>query len=169
VDVWRIRDLVNKVPFRDMHRPGGGVGGHCLPKDSWLLAAAARHTPIRVISSAREVNDAMPLYLAEHLADRLGKQDLHGSPTSRLKVAILGYSYLPESDDVRNTPSQVLLAELTRRGFAVKVHDPFIPEYAGPVEKTLEGCVAVIVMVAHKAYDDLLLDSPIVIRAGSRA
>src|SRR5207253_5073318 len=36
-DVWRVRELVNKTPNRNMHLPGAGVGGHCIPKDPWLL------------------------------------------------------------------------------------------------------------------------------------
>ena len=40
-DVWRVRPLVNKSPYRAMHFPGAGVGGHCIPKDSWLLVANA--------------------------------------------------------------------------------------------------------------------------------
>ena len=36
-DVWKVRELVNKSPFRNMHLPGSGVGGHCITKDPWLL------------------------------------------------------------------------------------------------------------------------------------
>jgi UDP-N-acetyl-D-mannosaminuronic acid dehydrogenase len=39
-DVWRVRELVNKTPHRDIHFPGAGVGGHCIPKDPWLLASS---------------------------------------------------------------------------------------------------------------------------------
>ena len=38
-DVWKVRELVNKSPGRNMHLPGAGVGGHCIPKDPWLLIA----------------------------------------------------------------------------------------------------------------------------------
>ena len=43
-DVWRVRDLVRKSPGREMLLPGAGVGGHCIPKDPWLLASAVRGT-----------------------------------------------------------------------------------------------------------------------------
>ena len=39
-DAWRVRDLVRKSPGRDMLLPGAGVGGHCIPKDPWLLASS---------------------------------------------------------------------------------------------------------------------------------
>ena len=60
-DVWRGRELVNKSPGRNMHFPGAGVGGHCIPKDPWLLItnAADAVQPV-LIPAARSVNRAMP-------------------------------------------------------------------------------------------------------------
>ncbi len=43
-DVWRVRELVNKSPGRQVHLPGAGVGGHCIPKDPWLLVANVQIT-----------------------------------------------------------------------------------------------------------------------------
>ena len=41
-DVWRVRELVRKSPGREMLLPGAGVGGHCIPKDPWLLASSVK-------------------------------------------------------------------------------------------------------------------------------
>ncbi len=160
VDVWKLRELVNKVPFRNMHRPGGGVGGHCLPKDPWLLAAAPHQSQLRLIPAARQVNDAMPLHIANQLVGRIELWKAANGITAPISVAVLGFSYLPESDDVRNSPSRLLIDELGSLGFEVKVHDPFVDEYKGPVKATLEGCQAVVVMVPHREYDELELDLP---------
>jgi UDP-N-acetyl-D-mannosaminuronic acid dehydrogenase len=150
-DVWRVRELVNKVPGRYVLLPGGGVGGHCIPKDSWLLAtplgAAAEDSLLGV---ARRVNDGMP----EHVADLVGEM---ADPKSHAKVTILGYAYLENSDDTRNSPSAALKAILEKRGYDVTVHDPFVHQYAGDVMAALKGADCAVVMVAHSAYRELNL------------
>jgi UDP-N-acetyl-D-mannosaminuronic acid dehydrogenase len=78
VDVYEVRRLINARPDRHMHLPGAGVGGHCLPKDSWLLnyglETYGRPATLRsgrwgdrlqLTLLAREINDAMP----EHMRD----------------------------------------------------------------------------------------------------
>jgi UDP-N-acetyl-D-mannosaminuronic acid dehydrogenase len=142
-----VRELVNKVPGRYVLLPGGGVGGHCIPKDSWLLAtplgAAAEES---LLGIARRVNDGMPA----HVADLVGEL---AEPKS--KVAVLGYAYLENSDDTRNSPSAALKAVLEQRGYQVAVHDPFVHQYAGDVMKALRGADCAVVMVAHSAYREL--------------
>ena len=91
-----------------MHLPGAGVGGHCLPKDSWLLKYGVDTygaTPVeaKILTGARAVNDSMPLHMAD-LAEAALRQA--GIPLSSAKIAILGYAFLEESDDTRNTPAR---------------------------------------------------------------
>ncbi|HSG17530.1 MAG TPA: nucleotide sugar dehydrogenase, partial [Anaerolineae bacterium] len=94
-DIWQVRDLVNKVPFRHMHLPGAGVGGHCIPKDPWLLASAAdESTPARLIPQARAVNDGMPHHVAELTLEALRTE---GLDVSEARVVVLGYAYLENS------------------------------------------------------------------------
>jgi len=152
-DVWRVRELVNKVPGRYVLLPGGGVGGHCIPKDSWLLAtplgASAEDSLLGV---ARRVNDGMP----GHVADLVGELS---DPKSHAKIAVLGYSYLENSDDTRNSPSAALKRSLEQRGYEVSVHDPFVHEYAGDVMEALSGADCAVLMVAHSAYGELDLSA----------
>lgn len=158
-DVWRVRDLVNKVPFRHMHQPGGGVGGHCIPKDPWLLADSSARK-LRLIPAAREVNDGMPAEiarLAKASSERLIEE---GQSEERARrVLVLGYAYLPETDDARNSPSAALTMELTQLGLEVSVHDPFVPGFQGDVEEMAEAVGTVITMVHHAAYRNLELQS----------
>lgn len=152
-DVWRVRELVNKSPYRQMHLPGAGVGGHCIPKDPWLLAAAGHgEVPLRLIPAARAVNDGMPLHMADLVVRALESagRDIAGS-----KVAVLGYAYLENSDDSRNTPSEPLAACLRRLGADVTIHDPCVAGYEGDLLERMSGCDAAIVMVAHQAYRGL--------------
>lgn len=155
-DVWRVRELVNKVPERQMHLPGSGVGGHCIPKDPWLLVYAAQgKAPLRVIPAARAVNDGMPFHVAELLKDALAEAELS---LTNARVAILGYAYLEESDDTRNSPSEALINHLRASGAEVVIHDPWVEGYQGDLWKQVQGCDAVVVMVAHRVYRELDLE-----------
>jgi UDP-N-acetyl-D-mannosaminuronic acid dehydrogenase len=149
-DVWQVRELVNKSPGRSVLFPGAGVGGHCIPKDPWLLAYGASSTvAARLIPAARELNDYMPLHMAELTVDALAEagQEIEGA-----RIAVLGYAYLENSDDTRNSPSEVLVARLQELGAEVVIHDPWAPEYRGDLEVRVRGCDAVVVMVAHDEY-----------------
>lgn len=152
-DVWRVRELVNKSPSRQMHLPGAGVGGHCIPKDPWLLAYGADgKAPLRLIPAARAVNERMPLHMAELVELGLERAGRH---LAGARVAILGYAYLEESDDTRNSPSKVLVERLRELGAEVVVQDPWVKGYQGDVCTVLSGCDAAVVMVAHRAYQGL--------------
>ena len=149
-DVWRVRELVNKSPYRAMHLPGAGVGGHCIPKDPWLLIAnAGDGFEPRLIPAARAINDGMPLHVAGLTVEALREA---GVDIAGAKVAVLGYAYLENSDDTRNSPSEVLVAHLRELGAEVMVHDPWVPEYRGDMEERVRGCDAVVLMVAHDEY-----------------
>lgn len=155
-DVWRVRELVNSSPFRAMHLPGAGVGGHCIPKDPWLLAhAAPDDLPLRLIPAARSINDGMPLHVADLTVELLA--DL-GVPIHRSRVAVLGYAYLPDSDDTRNSPSEVLVSRLRALGADVSLHDPWVAAYARPLIDCAGGADAVVLMVEHDAYRHLDLN-----------
>ncbi len=150
-DVWRVRELVNKSPGRQMHLPGAGVGGHCIPKDPWLLAYSVRdqgHIP-QVISAAREVNNSMPIHMVDMVEEALQAQGLE---LRHARLLVLGYAYLEDSDDVRNSPSELLVKILRAKGCMIVVHDPFIAEYKGDLLNKAQGCDAAILMVKHQQY-----------------
>ncbi|HUV90944.1 MAG TPA: nucleotide sugar dehydrogenase [Anaerolineae bacterium] len=138
VDVYEVRSLINARPDRDMHLPGAGVGGHCLPKDSWLLKygletcgrPAAREGfqsagTLRLIPLARDINDAMPAHMVALIREALAEcgRELAGS-----KVLLLGAAYLENADDTRNTPAAALAGLLRLEGATVMAHDPYVRE-----------------------------------------
>jgi len=157
-DVWKVRELVNKSPYRNMHLPGAGVGGHCIPKDPWLLAYGVKdkNVSLHVIPAARAVNDFMPMHMIELLKDALSEA---GREIKGARVAVLGYAYLEGSDDTRNSPSETLVRHLREMGAEVVIHDPWVEEYRGDLLERLRGCDAAVVMVAHSTYRALDLDS----------
>lgn len=152
-DAFEVRRLVNTCPFRDMHVPGAGVGGHCLPKDPWLLATSGNAANPKLIPTARAVNDSMPFHVLDLAATALdqAKRTIEDSV-----VAVMGASFLQESGDPRNSPS-IPVIESLKNAKELRVHDPFLDEIAGvrtlrDWRKALEGADLAIFMVAHKAY-----------------
>lgn len=147
-DVWRVRELVNKSPGRHMLLPGAGVGGHCIPKDPWLLLA---HSGIAgtVIPAARQVNRAMPTHVLEMTKKALAK---HGKTLEGARLAVLGYAYLEDSDDTRDAPSYYYIELAQSEGAMVNVHDPFVHPYQTRLEDVVEGADAIVILVAHGVY-----------------
>ncbi len=161
VDVFSVRELVNKSPYRNMHLPGAGVGGHCIPKDSWLLAfgAKGKHEP-RLLAVAREINDGMPYHMS-----RLCESALHtqGKRVYGTKIAVLGLSYLENTDDTRNSPAFGLVKALEVLGAQPIVHDPYVRGADNIVlthdfEEALRGADCLALVTAHDEYRNLDLD-----------
>jgi UDP-N-acetyl-D-mannosaminuronic acid dehydrogenase len=156
-DVWRVRELVNKSPGRAVLEPGGGVGGHCLPKDTWLLAHAlssddAAEGP-KLLSSARSVNDAMPAHVARLTVAALAR---NGKSLDGARVTVLGWAYREDTDDDRNSPSQAMCRILRQAGLQVVVQDPHVHAYRVGIEEAVKNADAVVLMVRHAAYRDLV-------------
>lgn len=183
VDAFHIRALVNNLPndashpsanpVRHMLLPGAGVGGHCLPKDSWLLRYGVQRygkndVEMPVILGARRTNDLMPIHMAALAEECLRAQSV---PLSDAAVTILGYAFLEDSDDTRNTPAAPLIAELRRRGVKrIVVHDPHVRKEECPgierdVYRALTGADCACLVTKHAAYADL---DPAAVRAAMR-
>lgn len=156
-DVQQVRTLLNKSPGRNMLLPGAGVGGHCIPKDPWLLAYRAQDkAPIRLIPAARAVNEYMPLHMVELYTDVLSElgQTVHGS-----RVLVLGYAYLENADDTRDSPTKKLINHLDALGIEAVIHDPWVKGYEGDPLELARECDGVILMVKHQLYFDLDLEA----------
>ncbi|MBD50999.1 MAG: hypothetical protein CMB08_03640 [Euryarchaeota archaeon] len=158
VDFFEVRDQVNTVEARNLHLPGGGVGGHCIPKDTWLLAYGSKdnYDP-NFLTMARKVNDSMPNHISEKCISIVNKFNLNPSESV---VTILGLSYLEESDDVRNSPSATLYNILTKQFREVRVHDHYADDYPGienqkNIEVAVKDSDLIVIMVGHQLYRSL--------------
>ncbi|MFX0060843.1 MAG: nucleotide sugar dehydrogenase [Candidatus Hermodarchaeota archaeon] len=166
VNVYEVRSLVNTLPFRsnayrDMHIPGAGVGGHCLPKDPWLLKYGVDTygeipVELRMIPSARWVNSYMPQHMMELIIQGLKEAKI---PIQGAKICLLGLAFLENSDDTRNTPTDPLYRALKTKGLQPVIHDHLVREYELPFKKSLEealqGASAVALITKHKEYYEL--------------
>jgi UDP-N-acetyl-D-mannosaminuronic acid dehydrogenase len=161
VNAYEVRQLVNKCPFRDMHIPGAGVGGHCLPKDSWLLTYGVKDkfSP-KLMALAREINESMP----EHMVELI-KSALQGAEVQLEEaiISVLGLAYLKDSDDTRNSPAIMIAEMLKGRCKELRIHDPFVDEFedydlSQDLDDVLEGSDCIVLVTAHTAYKNLDLE-----------
>jgi len=167
VDAYRVRELVNTCPYRMMLLPGAGVGGHCIPKDPWLLVSPAVQTKPELIPTARAVNDFMPRRMARLVEEALSAS---GKKIKGARVAVLGFAYRENTDDTRNSPAKEMIQELRRRGADIAIHDPFARSERGytilrDLQAVVKGVDCVALVTAHDAYRKLDLKA---LRRGMR-
>jgi UDP-N-acetyl-D-glucosamine dehydrogenase len=115
LNVQRIIDAANSQPYSHIHRPGVAVGGHCIPVYPRFYLSGA--TAARLPALAREVNEAMPQYAVELLADMLGGLD-------GTRVLILGVAYRGGVKETAFSGAFPLRDALLGRGAQVVAADP---------------------------------------------
>ena len=170
LDVWQVIDLANLHPRVNILAPGPGVGGHCIPVDPWFIhEALPEHTPL--IRAAREVNDGKPRHITDKVAKVAGR---FRDPT----IAVLGLTYKPNVDDLRESPALHVAQDLAERQIGkllvVEPHVAALP--AGLCDRdnveasTLQDAIAradvVVILVAHNRFRSLnrgALDHKIVV------
>ena len=164
VNTYEVIEFVNELDSRNMHIPGAGVGGHCLPKDTWLLRHGlneygSQKVEAKFISLAREINNYMPVHMAYLIEDALEKK---GVKIQGATVTVLGIAYLENADDTRNTPALSLINALEEKGAKVVLHDPYVQKWdLGPheIERDIytaakdSDCLALV--TRHRDYIDL--------------
>jgi len=129
VDVWEALDAAATKPFGYMpFWPGPGVGGHCIAIDPSYLSWKVEQRlgfGIGFIEHARAVNNRMPTYVAGRVAEALNER---GQALNGAKVLVLGLTYKPGVNDVRESPALAVLHRLMEAGADVRYHDPHVPE-----------------------------------------
>jgi UDP-N-acetyl-D-glucosamine dehydrogenase len=127
IDIWEVIEAAKTKPFGFMpFYPGPGLGGHCIPIDPFYLTWKARefglHT--RFIELAGEINTSMPDYVISRVADALNDQ---GKAIRGSRILIIGLAYKANVDDMRESPSLILIEKLEARGAKVEYNDPYVP------------------------------------------
>ncbi|RLA14643.1 MAG: UDP-glucose 6-dehydrogenase [Gammaproteobacteria bacterium] len=105
--------------------PGAGYGGSCFPKDVQALirTADAHDYPSRILQAVEAVNEHQKRHLLELVDRYYGKQDSSASLDGKT-FAVWGLSFKPQTDDVREATSRVVLEGLWQRGAGVRAYDP---------------------------------------------
>jgi len=132
-DVARGIGLDNRIGPKFLHA-GPGYGGSCFPKDTLALLRTAEEAGIkqRIVSTVVEVNDRRKASMADRVKAALG-----GSVDGK-RVGVLGLTFKPNTDDMRDAPSIPLIQGLVAGGASVSAFDPVGREQAEPVLPPIE-------------------------------
>jgi UDPglucose 6-dehydrogenase/GDP-mannose 6-dehydrogenase len=161
-----LSELIRDAPVVSYLKSGCGFGGSCFPKDLAALAAfgAAQGTPMAITSAVLQVNRCQPARLVSLLGDVIGK-----------RVAVLGVSFKPGTDDIRESPAIDVISLLLERGAEVVAYDPVatapdVP-HASTLDEALDGADAVVLVTAwpeFAAVPELLAGRSIPVADGRR-
>jgi UDPglucose 6-dehydrogenase len=144
---------------------GPGYGGSCFPKDTQALVRIAQEhgASSRIVEAVIEVNAAQKARMIKKIRNALG-----GNEAGKT-IAVLGLTFKPETDDMRDAPSLSILPALIEKGAVIRAHDPqglhearkYLPDpivYCNEIYETLEDADAVVLMTEWNAYRGLDLD-----------
>jgi UDP-N-acetyl-D-glucosamine dehydrogenase len=150
ISVYETLDAAATKPYGFMKfMPSAGVGGHCIPVDpSYLADTAARvGVPATFIERANEVN----LEMAAYVVDRVTADN--GGSLKGKSVQVVGVAYKPNVADVRETPAELVIAELKKAGATVKWSDDLVSSWMGESSTPLGGSDIAVVVTLHSVTD----------------
>jgi UDP-N-acetyl-D-glucosamine dehydrogenase len=157
IDIHEVIRAAATKPFGFVaYHPGPGLGGHCIPIDPFYLTWKAREYGVhtRFIELAGEVNASMPDYVIAKIAAALNQQRkaIKGS-----RVLVLGIAYKKNVDDMRESPSVILMEKLRDLGADVSYSDPHIPVFPKLREHKFDLKSVTLTPKALASYDCVLV------------
>ena len=162
-DIEMVRQGIGSDPRIGYHflYAGCGYGGSCFPKDVKALIRTAHDAgqDLKVLQAVEDANDAQKMVLVDKIVARFG-EDLSGR-----RFALWGLAFKPNTDDMREAPSRVIIGELFRRGATVTAYDPVAMTetkrivgseprlaYADKPMDALEGADALVIVTEWKEF-----------------
>ncbi len=177
VDIWSAIEAAATKPFGyQPFWPGPGVGGHCIAIDpsylSWRVGQRLGFG-IGFVEHAKEVNNRMPAYVASRIGQALNDV---GKPIRGSRIMGIGLAYKADVNDIRESPSLMVMERLARSGAICSYHDPYVPAArilgegftSQPLDpEVLEQQDCVAILTAHETVDyaALVLSAPLVFDA----
>jgi UDP-N-acetyl-D-glucosamine dehydrogenase len=162
VDPWEVIEAAATKPFGFMpFYPGPGIGGHCIPVDPLYLSWKVRLTgyEAQFIALADQINRAMPEHVVTLVGDALNER---GQAVRGASVLVLGVTYKPDVNDVRESPALEIVEMLARKGARVSYADPYVPQLTvdgqklSAVDATPDALAAadcVLILTNHSTFD----------------
>jgi len=147
VNAWEAIRLANFHPRVNLHKPGPGVGGHCIAIDPWFLVS--EDTPL--IHLARNINDTMPKKVVSLVEQVVGKK-------TNASIVLLGVAYKGNVDDDRESPTYVIRDILESKGYMVSLYDPLIkndPEVSTDLSIVTHDADCLVLVTDHMVFKDI--------------
>ena len=161
IDTFKVLEAAKRKYNFQIHYPGAGVGGPCLPINSYQFLNTAKRTgsKLNIIKYSREINEKMPDHVINLILDGFKKCN---KSIKGCKVLILGISYKPDVKDIQLSPAEIIINKLKILGARIKIYDPY---YKGNqvfginVEQNIEDILsevdASIIVTAHKEFQEI--------------
>lgn len=161
IDVMKVLEAAKTKYNFQVHYPGAGVGGPCLPVNSYQMLNLAKRVEgtLNIVKAGRLVNESMPDHVISLLSDGFSeaKKDIKNA-----EILLLGVSYKPDVKDIQLTPAEPIVEKLKARGAKIKIYDPYFKSSTVFGIKTESNMVdaltntdAVVIVTAHKEFHDL--------------
>jgi len=165
IDTIKVLEAAKKKYNFQVHYPGSGVGGPCLPNNSYQLLNTAKRTgtKLSIIESGRKINEKMPDHTVE-LTSNAFKECNKSIQDS--EILILGVSYKPNVKDIQLSPAQYIIEKFQNLGANVHIYDPNFSStevFGIKVEENLDDILpkmdAAIIVTGHDAFKKIEISS----------
>ena len=161
IDTLKVLDAAKRKYNFQIHYPGPGVGGPCLPINSYqfLNTAARTNSKLSIIEQGRKINEKMPEYVVNLTLDgfKISKKSIKDS-----SILILGISYKPDVKDIQLSPAEIIINKLKTLGAKIKIYDPYFKGsqvFGINVEQNIDDILskvdAAIIVTAHKEFQEI--------------
>ena len=142
-----------------VHYPGAGVGGPCLPINSYQFLNLSKkfdNNLLTIIKASRQRNESMPLYVVNMINEIFSKE---GKSLKNCSLLILGVSYKPNVKDIQLTPAEIIIKKLQNMGAKIRIFDPYFTSvnvFGIKTEHNLEPALSevdgIVLLTAHKEF-----------------
>jgi UDP-N-acetyl-D-mannosaminuronic acid dehydrogenase len=147
-DVWEAIELANCHPRVNIHKPGPGVGGHCIAVDPYFIIDKAPQES-KLITLARKINSETPKKVVENIKEIVKE-------IQNPKIAVLGLAFKGNIDDMRESASLEIIHELKESGFNLSIHDPYVKAdldgKVNTVEEAAKEADLLVILTDHDVY-----------------
>ena len=161
IDTLKVLDAAKRKYNFQIHYPGAGVGGPCLPINSYqfLNTAIRTDSKLSIIEQSRQINEKMPDHVINLTLDGFKKcnKSIKGS-----NILILGISYKPDVKDVQLSPAEIVVNKLKDLGAKIRIYDPYYKNsevFGINVESNMEDIIpkvdASIIVTGHKEFQEI--------------
>jgi UDPglucose 6-dehydrogenase len=158
IDLAKAIGMDGRIGSKFLH-PGPGFGGSCFPKDTLALMRIVQEhgENVRIVEAAVEVNAAQKARMVRKIREMLG-----GTETGKI-IAVLGLTFKPETDDMRDAPALTILPALLEKGAKIRAHDPkgmeeakkYLPnsvEFTTNAYEAAEGADCIVLLTEWNQY-----------------
>ena len=163
IDTFTVLNAAKSKYNFQVHYPGAGVGGPCLPVNSYQLLNSAKNlgdsNMLSMIKNSRKVNEYMPDHVIKLIQDVFHESN---KEISNGTIMILGISYKPNVKDIQLTPAEQIIKKLQSFGVKIKIFDPFYKNekvfditVENDLFESLSECDGLVIVTNHDEFSSI--------------